>query len=65
MGVTEFKAEFSGMLDLHKRFVWEEFNIGVQICKSKLINYSKSGLSITVMKMYIRLNGKPGPHVPE
>ena len=27
VGVTEFKAEFSGMLDLHKRFVCKEFTV--------------------------------------
>ena len=31
VGVTEFKAEFSGMLDLHKRFVGKEFNVGLCI----------------------------------
>ena len=31
VGVTEFKAEFSGMIDLHKRFVWKEFNIAAHI----------------------------------
>lgn len=31
VGVTEFKAEFSGMLDLYKRFVCKEFNIGAHI----------------------------------
>lgn len=63
VGVTEFKAEFSGMLDLHKRFVCKEFNIAAHILN--LNDYSKSGLSITVVKMNFGLNGKRGPQVPE
>ena len=31
VGVTEFKAEFSGMIDLHKRFVCKEVNIAAHI----------------------------------